>query len=70
MDCVKGDAWSPLYVSFAIYPSLDEKSFIASEIRSCCGQTASQALHPRQADGFFSSGRAPSAIGAINPPPE
>lgn len=44
------------------------KSLIASEILICCGQTASQLLHPIQAEGCFSFGTACNAIGAINPP--
>lgn len=51
------------------YFNKSTKLDIASAIFNCCGQTASQLLHPIQALGFLSSGKALIAIGAINPPP-
>lgn len=53
----------------SFWESFAAKSFIASDIFNCCGQTASQLLHAMQADGCFSSGTAFNAIGAIKPPP-
>ena len=62
-------AFLPVFHSLLYAFSLAEKSAIASEILICCGQTASQLLHPMQAPGCLSSGTALSAIGAMNPPP-
>ena len=42
---------------------------MTSEIFICCGQTCSQLRQPTQAEGFLSSARDESAIGAMKPPP-
>lgn len=49
--------------------SIAAKSASASGILICWGQTASHAPQPMQADGCLSSGSAPSAMGAMKPPP-
>ena len=46
------------------------KSFMMPEIPICCGHTFSHFPHPRHASGLFPSGRADTAIGAMNPPLE
>ena len=48
--------------------SFSVKSFMTSEILICWGHTASQLRQPMQAEGFFSSGQAARAMGAIKPP--
>ena len=56
---------SPLFLIVSSASNFD----MTSEIFICCGQTCSQLRQPTQAEGFLSSARDESAIGAMKPPP-